>query len=245
MLSLSQLQSYDNWIDQTAETVLRSAIAAGGWKRVFPKTLSKGKSLRIKPFPDWASRVRNYFNVTPSKLKQLSLLDGAKAWRAKDLGSTGFTSIVYIDDMGQYWFQMQAIAAIYHYKGTVKDWGWWKFSESLTLGQEDTPIFKLVSPDDSGGSRELCVHNFNTNVKGAKGKSTIGPIDKWVKIQTKVVLDTIYRGSYNYSETGIVGYFEHKYRDVEPHKEDYWYYKNPSMYSVLSQRVFSKTLLEK
>ena len=140
-------------------------------------------------------------------------------------------------------FQMQASAAIYHYKGTVVDWESWKFMESGVLDQKHTPVFKLISPDGSGGSREICVHNFNTDVPGTSGKSEIGLIGRWVPIRTKVVLNEIYRGSYNDSETGVMGLSEHTYRDIDPHKAEFGYYKNPSKYSALTARVFSKSLV--
>ena len=82
MLSLSQLRSYDNWVNQAADSVLLSAIAAGGWAKVFPRMADPKRPFKAIAFPDWASRIRNYFNVTPDKLKRLSLMEGDRAWRA-------------------------------------------------------------------------------------------------------------------------------------------------------------------
>jgi hypothetical protein len=244
MLTLSQLQHYDNWVDQTADDVLRSAIAAGGWAKVFPKQIDPKRPPRSVAFPHWASRIRNYFNITPGKLKRLALMEGDKAWRASGLSSFGFTNVAYIDEKGRHWFQMQASATIYHYDGS-DGWGRWKLSEALVLGQEDTPVFKLISPDGSGGSREVCIHNPNTDVPGTIGKSEVGPIGRWISIRTKAVINEMEQGSYNYSETGIVGLSAHNYRDVDPHKAKakFGYYKNPSRYSALSARVFAKGLV--
>ena len=234
MLTRSQLRTYDEWVNKTANYVLRSAIAEGGWEKVFPKT--------DDPFPDWASRIRNYFNVTPTKLKQLSLMEGDKAWRASGLGSFLYTNVAYIDENSRPWFQMQATATIHHFEGG-DGWGRWKLAEAFVWDQAHTSVFKLTSPDGSGGSAEVCVHNFNTDVPGTKGKSTIGPIGEWIPLRNKIVINEIYRGSYNYSETGVAGARAHTYRDVDPHKEKYGYYKNPSSSSSLFTRVFTKSLV--
>ena len=58
MLDLNALGDYGKWIGQTAWDVYYSVIRVGGWDRVFPG-----------PLPRWASRVCQYFNLTPMTLK--------------------------------------------------------------------------------------------------------------------------------------------------------------------------------
>ena len=58
MLDLNALRDYGKWIVQTAWDVYHSVIRVGGWDRVFPG-----------PLPRWASRVCQYFNLTPMTLK--------------------------------------------------------------------------------------------------------------------------------------------------------------------------------
>src|SRR5262245_51138113 len=60
-MNVKELQNYANWTKVSAQTVYVAVLGAGGWKNVFPTRV-----------PRWASRVRNYFNVTPTTLEQLS-----------------------------------------------------------------------------------------------------------------------------------------------------------------------------
>jgi hypothetical protein len=65
-LNLSQLKDYANWIGKSPFDVWTAVKQVGGWQVVFPG-----------PLPRWASRVRQFFNLTPVKLK---LLDAGKSW---------------------------------------------------------------------------------------------------------------------------------------------------------------------
>ena len=225
MLSIAELQSYENWVGRSPLEIRGSVLHHRGWAKVFP---------RSKPFPTWASRVRNYFNETPAQLMLLNIAERGKAKSRAKLGlgslvdqglfaTLAFSGDVYKDDTGRYWFEMSTAGTIYHYKGRVSDAAWYKKWEAFVSRQKSTPVFKLISPDRTGGSLELCVHNWQHH----EGKSEIGPKGKWVNIRTKVVINEIYRGSYNYSETGIVGFEEHQFRDVKPHLEEYGFYVNP------------------
>ena len=60
MLDLKALGNYGKWVEETPWEVYSSVIAVGGWQHVFPGAL-----------PRWASRVRQYFNLTPMTLKLL------------------------------------------------------------------------------------------------------------------------------------------------------------------------------
>jgi hypothetical protein len=74
MLDPKALRDYGNWVGKTAWEVYGSVIAVGGWQHVFPGAL-----------PRWASRVRQYFNLTPMTLK---LLDHEKSSRYLEVAQT-------------------------------------------------------------------------------------------------------------------------------------------------------------
>jgi hypothetical protein len=225
MLAISQLKRYENWVGHSPLEIRGAVVALGGWVKVFP---------RGEPFPLWASRVRNYFNERPNQLKLLGVKERSKAKRLiglspaslarKGLFATlGFSGDVYVDEVGRYWFEMSTAGTIYHYEGEVSDALWYKKWEAFVSRQKSIPVFKLISPDRTGGSLELCVHNWTS----LGGKSQIGPEGKWVNIKTRVVINEVYKGSYNYSETGLMGFDEHNFRDVEPHSEEAGFYADP------------------
>src|SRR5262249_54478472 len=138
---------------------------------------------------------------------------------------------VYIDDeSGQnYWYQMSPGGGIYHYDAWAKDWfptgaaGWatWK-------GQKQIPIFKLVCPDKTGGSRECIITNVTQSVSDNPledlGKLTesalgfyrpdIGAAGERVHVAPRIVGHPVLQGSYNYAETIEEGYAAHKRFDV-------------------------------
>lgn len=261
-LDIDKLQNYIEWIDCSPTHILKSVKAQGGWAKVFPSN---------QTFPEWASKIRNYFNVEPVRLKRLSDHDGARLAKkvqtfrvapgARKLGTLGgldkkeliaqlgaLSGDVYVDNKGRFWYQMGAGGAIYHYKGTLSP-GTLKAIKASTLGQEHVPIFKLISPDGTGGSCELCVHNWQLGgspfdmlgtlqgVRRGRGKNTIGDVGQWVNIRGKVVNHEIYRGSYNYSETIKRGLGAHTFRDITPHKDSWGFYINPPMFSTLETRL--------
>ena len=68
----------------------------------------------------------------------------------------------------------------------------------MHAGQEYAPVFKLVCPDGTGGSREVCIENpFNvprkirTKVDGEfttmVGHATIGAVNEEVKVANRIV----------------------------------------------------------
>jgi hypothetical protein len=224
MLSVAELKTYDRWIDRPASEVLASVIVHGGWAKIFPMS---------EPFPLWASRVRNYFNLRPARLKLLNLWAGRIAMKRQSIGlasrigkgltaTFAFSDNVYQDERGQYWFEMHPGSTPYHTPGKVT--GGKKVRAALTP-QKMTDVFKLISPDATGGSLEVCVHNFGAGLFG--GKRQIGEIGKWVNVRTKIVIDEIYKGSYNYSDTTVMGYDAHEYRDMKPHRDHSGFYVDP------------------
>jgi len=192
-----------------------------------------------EPFPEWAHSVRNYFNETPASLRlhfQKGRPPGSlPRFYSSPLGPTALpaglqalalTGDTYQDESGLIWYQMSTAGAVYHYPGDVT------FYKKLDAGakyQSFMPVFKLISPDETGGSREIIVRNWMTNYVPLTniewGEETIGK-GEWVSIIAKTVFDKAYEGSYNYSETVMKGLDAHEYRDVKPHKNNP-VYKNP------------------
>jgi hypothetical protein len=247
-VDLEALKDYRNWIHQTAAEVLRSVKSKGGWDIVFP---------RSKPFPRWASKVRNFFNETPLTLKRLNEAQ-SKKWRAKEHKYDGqikeylaLSPHVYEDGSGHHWFQMSAAAAIYHYgeqpeHPTADAIGVTAKTGVVLTAQNYVPVFKLVSPDGTGGSRECIIDNPKVLPVWAQGlltrnvgKSSIGEVDEWVNVHGRIVDDPVLQGSYNYSETIARGFDAHKLRDMDPHNAHHMFYLNPgSRYSSLTMRRF-------
>jgi hypothetical protein len=142
---------------------------------------------------------------------------------------------VYIDELKQIWFQMDPGGAIYHYGEKP----WWPTVESIWasgVGQELIPVFKLVSPDGTGGSRECCITNpfdqpfeLRNNVgtpmdvfvrySGAKmGRLSIGAVNEEVDVSKRVITadkHPVHQGSYNYAETVDQGLTAHNRFDVD------------------------------
>lgn len=272
---MSELRDYTDWIGKTPQCILENVIRLGGWSVVFPSRL-----------PRWASRVRNYFNVTPSRLTRLPAdaekkivkavqrlkteleceeerqrqeahkwdrtpedrrnfpfgnkpnptpirLPGhcpAKPSKAvADIGwkdalalKNSLHGAVYKDETGRLWYQMSAGSTIYHYGGTPHEY---KAPIDAAVvneikGQKNTPVFKMVSPDGTGGSREIIIKNRGTDTLVDAGVSII--------IQKLVETHLVYRGSYNYADAMITGFSAHKTLDVKPHVASWDFYVNPT-----------------
>lgn len=60
-VNINELRKYENWIGQRADVIYSHVRAFGGWESVFPGNL-----------PRWASKVRNYFNIVPASLTQVT-----------------------------------------------------------------------------------------------------------------------------------------------------------------------------
>jgi hypothetical protein len=242
--TLEMLRDYRNWALQPPAVILRAVIRHGGWTTVFPTG--------IKP---WAHRVRNYFNLTPTKLRLLltrttiGSLGTSSGPAHSPIGGSGIgkavglSGDVYEDEFGRCWYEMHAGGTVCRYEG---DPGL-KGVKASAQGQKHVPIFKLISPDNTGGSVEMCLHNWQVHgpaidaqspfALATSGTSTIGN-GEWVSIKGKVVANSEYRGSYNYSETAIVGFSAHKLRDIVPHEVVPDSYVNPPLHSSMSSRRF-------
>jgi hypothetical protein len=226
-MSPEKLRDYRNWYDLNAAQVLKAVQdIKGGWATVFNKGI-----------PCWASRLRNFFNVTPDCLmrfdwqRERAIYDkrlinrGLKAWHA-------LHGAVYKDKQNREWLQMSTVAGVYHYEGEVNKR---KVAGAYVRPQAMMPIFKLVSPDGTGGSRELIL----TNPKGRLiGDGTVVDVLHWKHIRNRVVLHETYAGSYNYAETITLGFSAHEKADVETHREWLGFYINPDPDSALEKRWF-------
>src|SRR5262249_56378487 len=103
IMNLAELQDYSKWVGKNAEDVLRWVISRGGWINVFPSTL-----------PKWASRIRNYFNITPSWFHRV---DSTEARALIDKHSThrslsawwALSGDVYRDEESRVWFDMHTV----------------------------------------------------------------------------------------------------------------------------------------
>jgi hypothetical protein len=106
-------------------------------------------------------------------------------------------------------------------------------------GQEYAPVFKLVCPDGTGGSREVCIKNpfdvrgkIRTKVDGTfptmVGHATIGAVNEEVNVANRIVTDSVSQGSYNYAETIVKGLPAHQRLDVSTDPMNQGYYVEPS-----------------
>ena len=154
---------------------------------------------------------------------------------------------VYLDERNRPWYQMSAGATIYHFG---RHPGWFPAIEAIwqdkIRGQNDTPVFKLISPDNTGGSNEVIL--FNDGVSAyfwAGGGKAVGEVNERWNVSKIVVTDPAYQGSYNYSETAQVGLAAHGQRDVKPHVAGRNFYVNPKdPYSNLELRSFPSSDLD-
>jgi hypothetical protein len=252
LLDLKALRDYGNWIGETAWDVHGSVMRVGGWQQVFPGAL-----------PRWASRIRQYFNLTPMTLELLDheessrYLEGAqtalpsaraqallKLMRSEPPGSSEIGTIkalsgaVYEDALGRsIWFQMSPGGAIYHFGKKIRS-KTLRSIEATLDGQEQAPVFKLVCPDGTGGSREVCIKNpfdvrkVTARVAGALhttmvGHATIGAVNEVVNVANRIVKDSVSQGSYNYAETVEKGLPAHDRLDVDTYPMQPGYYVEP------------------
>jgi hypothetical protein len=245
LLYASELQDSSEWVDQNAQDILQSVKNAGGWKKVFPKGV-----------PHWLHKIRNYFNLEP---KTLRLVDKQPTDHAMhEIRSYGqidgiitrfaLTGDIYFDEDAETWYQMGAGGTIYHWGGGVT----WEpadaFSTQFLRGQARIPIFKLICPDGTGGSKETIISNPKVRVvqvvaahgvmNERQGTTTIGAKNKAVLVIDRVETNMKYQGSYNFAETSVVGLDKHKKNDVEPHHKDAVYIDPPDRFEPLKDRFF-------
>lgn len=278
-MTLDQLRNYGYWLPKSPQQVLLAVMAAGGWKIVFPDKL-----------PRWASRVRNYFNVTPKSLQRLPA-DAAKravkqvqlfvghlechamqtyndrarwsqkpnpngkldppplkvpancpATASKDVKQIGMTDEigtrlalegeVYKDEGNRLWYQMAAGSTIFHYGSKVKV----KSAEAVGAaiqGQNGVPVFKMVNPDNTGGSNEIIFTNA--------GYDMIGKVGQEFATDPMLVKTPEHQGSYNFAETIREGFIGHDKLDIKPHSDREGFYLNPDdRFCPLSMRTFPR-----
>jgi len=147
---------------------------------------------------------------------------------------------VYLDNLNRPWFQMAAGSTIYHLGDHPDSPTSEAAYQDIIMGQDDTPVFKLISPDDTGGSNEVII--FNAEIKDGpynNRSSVIGEVNKPIIVKDAIQQDPLLQGSYNYSETTTQGLAEHERRDVKPHVHSYFFYVNPlDAFSALGARTF-------
>lgn len=264
-MNLKELQDYNNWIGKSPRQILDD-VKNYGWVSVFNDLVKFPKGL-----PIWAHRVRNYFNLEPYFLTRLDEKESkirlkriAYSANIRDEGmfdafkrSRALSDHVYLDETKTEWFQMSPGGTIYHFKDVTN-----QAKEAVAqevLGQSRTPIFKLVSPDSTGGSCETIIKNM-VQVKSTAKRvadalmplsqlpktgpldSSIGHVNAVSPVARLIVDIPKFQGSYNYAETVSRGFADHEKLDIEPHT-DYkkWDYDNPSdRHSKLESRRFQK-----
>lgn len=230
-MNIDKLRDYNEWIDKTPQEILIAVKKVGGWASVFPDAL-----------PLFAHQVRNFFNVEPVTLQRypsdhgdefVALVQaGFKNWGKRDKfkAVVALSGDVYKDQSNRTWFQMSPGGAIYHWGGDptwdVAD----AYHSQYIRGQDGIPVFKLISPDGTGGSLETIIRN--------NGRSTIGAVNKPEPVAPLIVSVYRHQGSYNYSETIVAGLPAHERLDVAPHKKYPDYYLNPQDRFSLSSRRF-------
>jgi hypothetical protein len=155
---------------------------------------------------------------------------------------------VYEDALGRsIWFQMAPGGAIYHF-GKPIDSPTVSAIQATLAGQKKAPVFKLVCPDDTGGSREVIITNpfdvvhttsllkpaFRTAAYGPGGAVTwreghdaIGAVNEEVKVADRIVKDSVLQGSYNYAETMVKGLPTHQRLDVNTDPMTQGYFVEP------------------
>lgn len=152
---------------------------------------------------------------------------------------------VYKGNADMIWYQMSPGGAIYHFKKPTTPALEAPLQSLVT--QVFTPVFKLVSPDRTGGSCETIIENrFDQvipvmNRTYVAGRFAMGLVNQKKGVKGLINKDEEYQGSYNYSETVITGMAAHKERDVEPHERDHSfgiYINPPDRHAPLTERRF-------
>ncbi len=279
-MNLQQLRDYRNWVGNSAQTVYISSLQVGGWRNVFPDRV-----------PRWASRIRNYFNLSPCTLERITGDAASRALKSTERfkfqldchatqtfnkyhrnyrpGPNGkldpppfavpaacpatasrevvhtstldavavnnaLEGVVYKDEKGRLWYQMSAGATIYHWGSEVSSAPEAVLDATYVeiRGQDFAPVFKLISPDNTGGSLECIISN-------PRKQNTIVAAGTTLNVTRLINTDPIHQGSYNYSETAHMGLAAHELRDVKTHVAKTDFYINPvNRFSLLATRTF-------
>jgi hypothetical protein len=182
--------------------------------------------LPFKPHPQAPAKI-------PDNIMKMSMKEAIAQQSA-------LTGDVYLDNLNRPWFQMAAGSTIYHWGDHPESPTAEAIYQDLIRGQDDTPVFKLVSPDNNGGSNEVII--FNAEIKDGpynNRSETIGNVGKQIIVKEAIERDPLLQGSYNYSETTTQGLGEHERRDVKPHVHKSFFYSNPAdPFSALDHRRF-------
>lgn len=249
------LGTYQYWLGRSPGNVLLEVISIGGWKEVFNSTSFP------QGLPRWAHRVRNFFNLEPTTLTyEQFILEKNHFYKLYNLKpidegletSMALSGDVYVDSLLNKWFQMSPGATVYHFRHSTNKKI--KAIQMTSSGQRFTPVFKLVSPDGSGGSRETIIRNpFKStsipspvrgllnlpNISVPIGDSIIGKKGLQVNVMKLIEDNAEFQGSYNYGETSVSGFDSHSRFDIKPHEKDEKGYINPdNRYSNLFSRTF-------
>jgi len=253
-LYASELRDPSEWVNKNAQFILDSAGKAGGWRTVFEKE---------KVFPMWLHKLRNYFNVEPATLR---LLDRGKAnqWMSAirehkqldgPISSNTLSGDVYADENNNIWYQMGPGGSIFHWGNDVEMMRLEAFSTHVFRKQTGIPIFKLICPDGTKGSKETIVENPMINIKQvidtagvsevATGESKLGEVGQTVHVRRLDLHVTTmeHQGSYNFAETAVIGRDWHTKFDVETHQKDKIYIDPRDRFTSLKDRIFTEALL--
>ena len=146
--------------------------------------------------------------------------------------------------------------SIFHWGDDVKVMEVEAAHTHLFRGQKGIPIFKLICPDGTKGSKETIVANPMVNLEEEvdavgnvreveKGKSKLGEIGETVRVRKlNLHITTMeHQGSYNFAETAVSGRDWHTKFDVSTHQKDKVYIDPPDRFSPLKDRTFSDALL--
>ncbi len=255
-MNLEMLGNYNEWLKKSPEDILK-AVKNYGWAKVFEKGL-----------PRWAHRVRNYFNREPRFLMRLDKKESEISLKILDyttniknegrldefIRSRALSGDIYTDETKIIkWFQMSPGGTIFHFKDVTN-----KTMEAIAqdrLGQSNTPIFKLISPDGTGGSCETIIKNLVqargtvqqiarslgplTQLSNSGNRdSNIGLANAVAPVAHLIITLPKFQGSYNYAETASRGIAAHNKFDVDTHKKDEHYVNPPDRFSPLSSRGF-------
>jgi len=233
LLYASELTDSSEWVLQNAQDILDSVKKAGGWAKIFPKGV-----------PSWLHKLRNYFNTEPKSLRLVDKSVTDHWWHDirshgkmdSFVGKRALTGQVYFDEEIEVWYQMTAGGTIYHWGKDVKHPKLEAAYTQKIRGQEGTPVFKFVCPDGTGGSKETIIRN-------SYSRTTLGETNKGQLVVSRIVKEMKYQGSYNFSETAVMGLDEHEKRDVHPHHKDPVYIDPPDRFEPLSKRIFNEFVI--
>ncbi len=255
LLYASELKDPNDWVGQNAEDILKSVRQAGGWKTLFPSNI-----------PMWLHKIRNYFNVEPATLRLVD--QGVTAhWMAVVRkhgqlnafikGPRTLSGHVYFDEEVEVWYQMGAGGTIYHWGRDVIGWLDWAEAGTAHFVRRQTgiPIFKLVCPDGTGGSKETIIKNpklDKVEVSTSQGnyfemqsRSKIAETNVVTMVKPRIITNAHHQGSYNFCETAVHGLDSHEKYDVETHHKDPVYVDPPDRFVPLKQRIFKEWVLAK